>query len=42
MFYTINPEPDEVQICTICHVKANFMPHDPFASHKALGPIGFL
>ena len=39
MFFAINPEPDKVQISTIPHFKANFMPHNPFASHKALWQV---
>ena len=39
MFFAINPEPDKVQICTIPHFKANFMPHNPFASHEALWQV---
>ena len=39
MFFAINPEPDKVQISTIPHFKANFMPHIAFASHKALWQV---
>ena len=39
MFFAINPEPDKVQISTIPHFKANFMPHNPFASHEALWQV---